>query len=95
MTAVTQLPESSFHRLIRPVAEDGWEVHYAPIPGSICVMKGNEMKSAEGWPEHHEFIAAFQKHRASGELKLMNTVNHGHLMFHGHSGRVDIYAWTH
>ena len=82
------------HRLVRPVAEDGWELHYAPMSGGICVMKGDEMKSAEGWPEHHELIAAFQAHRASGELTLKDTITYGHRMFHGHSGRVDIYAWT-
>jgi len=64
------------------------------MSGGICVMKGDEMKSAEGWPEHHELIAAFQAHRASGELTLKDTITYGHRMFHGHSGRVDIYAWT-
>ncbi len=82
--------ESDLFRLVR---EDGWEIHYAPVSGAICVMKNGEMRSPSNWPQRHKLMDEFVRNRSAERLRCINTVDYGHIMLHGHSGRVDIYAW--
>ncbi len=93
-TQKLRVAQASIADMIRLVAEAGWEIHYAPMSGSICVMNGDEMRVAKSWPECHELLTAFQEYRACGELVFKSTIAYGHQMFHGHSGRVDIYTWA-
>ncbi len=80
--------------LLALVADEGWELHYAPVhQGGLLVKKDGQTKTPENWAKHHELMAAFQEHRASGHLVHSGEFNYGHELFHGHSGRVDVYTW--
>ena len=68
------------------------EYHYAPLIGVIARMVDGKAEEVVGWSGHHELMTRFLKLRASEEIMLLRTVNFGHAMFHGRSGRVDIYA---
>ncbi len=68
------------------------EYHYAPITGSLVCMKDGEMEKVEGWTRRHALMEQFLKLRASNEIILLRTESYGHMLFHGHRGRVDIYG---
>ena len=63
------------------------------MSGGIVLMKGEEMKRAASWAEHHELIAEFQKHFKVGDLVLKRTITYGHPLFSGHRGEVNVYTW--
>lgn len=67
--------------------------HYAPMAGYLLRrLDDGGLQGSSSWPEHHEWMEEFQKQRASGEVVLLQTINYGHELFHGHSGRVDVYG---
>lgn len=68
------------------------EYHYSPMTGGLVIKENGEFKPVEGWPGHHENMAEFDRLRNSGEITLQKTTNYGHVLFNGHSGRVDIYS---
>lgn len=68
------------------------EWHYAPISGVLAKRVGGEWEQAGGgWAKHHENMDEFLRLRAAGNLFLKETITYGHLHFHGHRGRVDVY----
>ena len=70
---------------------DDCEYHYAPGPGYIMCVKLGVEENAGSWAEHNAILVRFLDLRASGRIVLKETINYGHSMFHGHSGKVDIY----
>ena len=73
---------------------DGWEAHYAPLlhPG-LTLIKGTEFKPFTTWPDWHDLYADFITHRNNGNLVMFKEITYGHMMFNGHSGRVQCYKW--
>ena len=78
----------------RPVGCSAWlgEWHYAPLTGAIGKYVNGEAVPCVGWGMDHEWTKEFLDARAAGEIHLTKTVEHGHAMFHGHRGRVDVYS---
>jgi hypothetical protein len=68
------------------------EWHYAPMTGVLGKWSNGKWWSPKDWAEHHENMKEFMRLRSEGEIVLTETVNYGHSHFHGHSGRVDVYA---
>lgn len=69
------------------------EYHHAPVTGVVGKkIDGEWAHAGDGWAAHHALMEEFLKLRSSGEIVLKQTVNYGHPHFHGHSGRVDVYA---
>ena len=82
-------------KLMMLVKDEGYELHFAPIQGGLCVMKDGIMKHPESWPEHHELMDEFLQYRRLGNLRQKGGESkYGpHIMFDAHSGRYCVYEW--
>lgn len=67
--------------------------HYAPLqnPG-LAIKEDGEFKRPESWSQYHEQLEEFLRARRCGELVLFREVHYGHMLFHGHSGHVQVYV---
>lgn len=75
-----------------PNPDDGWDIHYAALNGGLCAMNDDVIMRPKGWSAHHAFYALFSNLREENKIILKETINYGHVMYHGHSGKVDVYT---
>ena len=68
------------------------EFHYAPISGGLTKIVDGEPQKVDGWAAHHELMNEFLNLRKEGKITFQRTINYGHFLFNGHSGKVDIYS---
>lgn len=68
------------------------EWHYAPLTGSLMQKINGVDQKPKDWSEFHLKMDQFLRFRETGEIALKETVNYGHALFSGHSGRVDVYT---
>lgn len=66
--------------------------HYAPISGAISIVIDGVHQKNSGYEEENAVMEEFLRLRAAGEIKLIETIQHGHPHFNGHAGRVDVYG---
>jgi len=77
---------------IEKLLNEGWQFHYAPLTGSLSLMKqGEQSRKWDGWAVFHEIMAIFLELRKDNKIELAKRENYGHSFFHGHGGQVDIY----
>lgn len=79
---------SIFDSLYENVTEyDEW--HYAPLPGYIMF----KAKDGTVAPKEHYYQKRdeFFELQSSNKLKFVREITYGHPLFHGHSGRVNVY----
>lgn len=71
-----------------------YEWHYAPMSGGLARKQvgAATFEPAVSMERHHELLEEFLGKCARSELKLLRTETYGHMLFNGHSGRVDVYA---
>lgn len=65
------------------------EYHYAPMSGGLQKKVDGVIVPVNNWTEHHTLMAEFLE--IQKKVKISETITYGHDLFHGHSGRVDIY----
>jgi len=68
------------------------QYHYAPMTGMLSIVIDGVHQDTGGYEEWRALFEEFTKLRAAGEIKIVDTIMYGHPHFHGHAGRVDVYA---
>jgi predicted LPLAT superfamily acyltransferase len=66
--------------------------HYAPMAGHILRYRDGVADKITSWSDHHEILNEFLKLGQQKKLQLEESINYGHELFHGHSGKVEIYT---
>lgn len=71
-----------------------FEYHYAPLTGGLQKRHKdtNEIVSIASWSEYHELFREFLKLREDNKIELIETIEYGHSLHHGHRGIVQIYT---
>lgn len=67
------------------------EWHYAPLTGKLMKVVDGVTTAIDNWSHFHEILNDFLDQKQKEQMVLKETVNYGHALFNGHSGRVDIY----
>lgn len=70
------------------------EYHYAPMTGGLQKLIDGVVQTCPDWATHNEWHKERIDGIANGTAKCVDTIKYGHTLFHGHSGRVDIYEAT-
>lgn len=68
------------------------EYHYAPLTGDLIFICNDKIVPTPDWATHNKQMIKFLELRAAESITLIRTQTYGHQLFHGHSGRVDIYT---
>lgn len=66
--------------------------HYAPMVGRILRYRDGVADKITSWSVHHEILNHFLELGHQNKLQLEESINYGHELFNGHSGKVEIYT---